>query len=235
MNTKAPQALEGEDRLAEPNEISAPAPSHHQLVYETLRRRLIVGEFAPGNVFSLRGISRMLGVGIMPAREAIRRLAAENALEVHQNRRASVPHLRVGRFEELMHARLALEPICAGRALGHMDQARLQRMIGYDNAMNDSYGTGRAEAYMFANYNFHFELYRAGGSEVLVPLLESVWMQFGPFMRTVYDAVETQDIVDKHQMAIDAIHRQDAEALMVAIKADILDGIYLLRRQLGLR
>ena len=106
-------------------------------------------------------------------------------------------------------------------------------MIVHDAAMNDNYGVGSPDIYMLSNYRFHFELYRAGGSEVLVPLLESIWVQFGPFMRAIYDVVGTTDLTDKHRMAIDAIRRRDAEALRVAIEADILDGMYLLRRTLG--
>src|SRR5215469_15473602 len=100
----------------------------HQQVYQALREKLIIGHFAPGRSVSLRGVSEMLGVGVMPVRDAIRRLAAENALEVRQNRRVCVPRLTLSRFEELMQARLALEPLCARRALPHVDDQRLARM-----------------------------------------------------------------------------------------------------------
>ncbi|MBP0437313.1 GntR family transcriptional regulator [Tianweitania sediminis] len=202
----------------------------HQMVYEMLREKLIVGQLEPGKGISLRGISDMLKVGIMPARDAIRRLSAENALEVQPNRRVCVPRLTPARFDELMQARLALEPLCGARALPFVDGPRLQRMIDLDAEMNSNYRTGDAATYMLSNYRFHFELYRAGGAGVLLLLLESLWVQFGPFMRTIYDVVDEAEIIDKHQMALDAIRRRDAEALKVAIQADILDGIYLLRR-----
>lgn len=86
---------------------------------------------------------------------------------------------------------------------------------------------------MRENYQFHFTLYRAGESEALVPLLESVWMQFGPFMRSVFDMNEKSHIVDKHQMALEAIRRNDAEALGLAIQADIMDAFHLLKQTLG--
>lgn len=89
------------------------------------------------------------------------------------------------------------------------------------------------DTYMRENYKFHFALYRSSGSEVLVPLLESVWMQFGPFMRTIFDMTEKSDIVDKHKMALEAIRREDAEALGLAIQADIMDAVHLLRQTLG--
>lgn len=202
----------------------------HQQVYDMLREKLIVGQLEPGKSISLRGISDMLKVGIMPARDAIRRLSAENALEVQPNRRVCVPRLTPARFEELMQARLALEPLCGARALAFVDAARLQRMIDLDAEMNVNYRVGDASIYMLSNYRFHFELYRAGGAGVLLSLLESLWVQFGPFMRPIYDLVGEAEIIDKHQMALDAIKRRDAEALKVAIQADILDGMYLLRR-----
>ena len=85
---------------------------------------------------------------------------------------------------------------------------------------------------MFSNYAFHFEIYRAGRSPVMTHLLESVWMQFGPFMRKVYGMVGTAQVTDKHEMAIKAIERRDVTSLKVAIEADILDGMDLLGKSI---
>jgi DNA-binding GntR family transcriptional regulator len=209
--------------------------TQQQQVYQTLREQLITGRFTPGTSVSLRGIAKSFGVGLMPVREAINRLGGERALEVRRNGRVGVPELSRERFEELMEARLLLEPLCARHALPHMDADRIKRMEAFDANMNRSYGSSNAGAYMMENYRFHFELYRAGGSQVFVPLLESIWMQFGPFMRSVYEMSETPTIVDKHKMALEAIKRDDEEALDVAIQADILDAIHLLKRTLAYR
>lgn len=207
--------------------------TQQQQVYQTLREQLITGRFTPGMSVSLRGIAGSFDVGLMPVREAIGRLGGERAFEVQRNGRVCVPELTRSRFEELMQARLLLEPLCARRALPFVDEARLANMKAFDASMNRSYGSGDADTYMIQNYRFHFELYRAGGSQVLAPMLESVWMQFGPFMRRVYEMSETTEIVDKHKMAMEALRRQDEEALEVAIRADILDAIHLLRQTLG--
>ncbi len=181
----------------------------------------------------MRGISKTLGVGLMPVREAITRLSGERALEVQRNGRICVPELTRRRFEELMQARQQLEPLCAMRALPFMTPEKILEMEACDKRLNKSYGTGDADAYLQENYQFHFLLYRSGRSDVLVPLLESVWMQFGPFMRSVYNMNEKSEIVDKHQMALEAIRRDDVEALGLAIQADIMDAFHLLRRTLG--
>ncbi|MFD1975870.1 GntR family transcriptional regulator [Mesorhizobium kowhaii] len=136
------------------------------------------------------------------------------------------------RFDQLMQARLLLEPTCAMRALNAIDDAALARIRTYDDQLNTSYQNGDAELYMAANHAFHFEIYRAGRSEILTHLLESVWMQFGPFMRKVFDMVDTARLTDKHEIAIDAIERRDVTRLKLAIEADILDGMDLLGKSI---
>ena len=42
---------------------------------------------------------------------------------------------------------------------------------------------GEVERYLQLNQLFHLTLYRAGQPQVLIPLIESLWLQFGPFMR----------------------------------------------------
>lgn len=206
--------------------------TQHQQIYQTLREQLISGQFAPGTNVSARGISQTMDMGLMPVRGALTRLVGERALEVQRNGRICVPALTRARFDELMQARQQLEPLCAMRALPFMTDAKIEEMETCDQRMNHSYTTGDAGAYMRENYQFHFTLYRSGASEVLVPLLESVWMQFGPFMRSVFSMEEKSDIVDKHQMTLDAIRRDDAEALGLAIRADIADAIHLLKQTL---
>ena len=54
----------------------------HDRVYRTLRTRIMHGELAPGQSLTLRGIGAEYGVSMTPAREAVRRLAAEGALSL---------------------------------------------------------------------------------------------------------------------------------------------------------
>lgn len=207
--------------------------TQHQQIYQALREQLISGQFTPGTNVNARSLSQTMDVGLMPMRGAITRLVGERALEVQRNGRFCVPALTRHRFDELMQARQQLEPLCAMRALPFMTAETLEEMEACDRRVNQSYQTGDAEAYMRENYHFHFTLYRSGASEVLLPLLESVWMQFGPFMRSVFTMDEKSDIVDKHQMALDAIRRDDSQALGIAIQADIADAVHLLKQTLG--
>lgn len=219
-------------RAGEGEDGGEPEATLQDRAYRALRHALIVGKLPPGKGISLRAMAEDLGVGVMPMRAAISRLSAENALTVHDNRRVSIPEMTMERFDQLMQARLLLEPACAMRALNEIDAATLARIRAHDDQINLSYRNGDAELYMAANYAFHFEIYRAGRSEVLTHLLESVWMQFGPFMRRVYGLVGTARLTDKHEIAIGAIERRDVTRLKLALEADILDGMELLGKSI---
>jgi DNA-binding GntR family transcriptional regulator len=82
--------------------------------------------------------------------------------------------------------------------------------------------------YMEYNFQFHFTLYRANNRPTLNRLIETLWLQFGPFMRVVYGRFGTANLVDQHRKAVDAIESGDPEALRRAIASDIADGMGLI-------
>ncbi|MBU6207924.1 MAG: GntR family transcriptional regulator, partial [Alphaproteobacteria bacterium] len=95
--------------------VAAPAdaPSLAAHIYDTLRLRLITGQFAPGDAFSTRSLARELGVSQMPVRDALARLAAEGAIDIRSKRRMTVPVMTRLRYDDLMRCRLLLEPAAA--------------------------------------------------------------------------------------------------------------------------
>lgn len=202
-----------------------PRDTVHDRVYRELRARIIGGRVVPGRGLTLRSLAAELGVSPMPVREAVGRLVAERALTAVPNRRFYVPEMTRERFDELVTARERLEPEAARRALPHLGRADVARLRRIDDELEQHLKSGNVEGYVAANHAFHFAIYRAAGSEVLVPLVESLWLQFGPFMRLVYGRVGTSWVVDHHEEAIAAVERRDAAALGEAIRSDILDGM----------
>ncbi|SHL41484.1 GntR family transcriptional regulator [Roseibium suaedae] len=199
-------------------------------VDQAVRSALLTGRFIPGKAVTLRGLAQELGVSPMPVREVIQRLAAEHALEVLPNGRVQVPRMTASRFDEVLKARLLLEPELAAMALetgARLDARQLEKI---DLEIDASLGTGDAEAYMALNHDFHFRIYEASRSTILLPLVESLWLQFAPFMRTVYGRVGTAHLVDWHKEAIKAIRGGSAAGLRAAMASDIREGMGLLGR-----
>jgi DNA-binding GntR family transcriptional regulator len=197
-------------------------------VYEELRRRFVTGRMMPGSSLSTRGVAQELGVSQMPVREALSRLAAEGAVEIRSKRRIVVPVMTAERFNDLLRCRELLEPEAAAAAVPYIDAARLKRLRAVDDALGIALKTGDVTSYMQGNFDFHFTIYRAQPRRTLVQLIETLWLQFGPYMRVVYGRVGTASLVDQHQVAIRAIRERDAARLKRAILADIRDGMGLI-------
>ena len=197
----------------------------HDKIYQTLRAGLVGGRFVPGRAVTLRGLAEMLEVSPMPVRAAVTRLVAEGALALTATRRVSVPVMTPERFDELVRVRILLEGEAAERALPAIDANRLAQIRAHDARLERCLAQADAEGYMQANHAFHFAIYSAVPSTVLLPVIENLWLQFGPFMRLVYERLDMTGLADQHGRAIQAIEQGQARELRAAIEADIGDGM----------
>lgn len=196
-----------------------------QWVYQTLRNAVMYGEILPGRVLTIRELAGIMDVSPMPVREALRQLAAENALEIQGNRRVMVPKMTAMKFNELCEARIAIESHAAARALPYIDHERLKQLQSLDKLIDQAQQDSNLEQVSLLNQNFHRALYTANPHQVTLPLIESLWLQLGPFMRLATKALDEYYLVDRHNEAMAAIEKKDAYALQLAISADIRDGI----------
>jgi DNA-binding GntR family transcriptional regulator len=221
---KAIALVDADNDMAGDGDDGADAPaSLREQVYNDLRYRLITGRIAPGVGISTRGLAQEIGVSQMPVRDALSRVAAEGAVDIRSKRAVMVPRMTPARFGEIMQLRLVLEPMVARAALAHIDADLARRIAAADDATDAALAGGDVLAYMESNYRFHSLIYQAAPLPLALRMIDSLWMQFGPFMRVVYGRYGTAKMVDQHRVALAAIAAGDADALAAAIAADIGD------------
>lgn len=196
-----------------------------QATYEMLRERLISGQISPGEPVVVSTIADEQGVSTMPVREAIRRLIAENSLELMDNRRVRVPIMSHARFSQLLEARIALEILAAERAMPAVGAELIAELRSIDKNSDDMLAQENFLGVVGNNFHFHRTFYGAVANHTLMALIENIWMQLGPFMVRAMRSVPTTYTVDRHHEILDALEGQDAFRLRLAITADIRDGI----------
>ena len=197
----------------------------NQWVYQLLRTNFLCGKIAPGIPLTIRGLAATLNVSPMPVREALHRLACEGAVEAKNNRRVIVPLMTAEKFSELCELRILLETHAAESALPYVRESDISNLERIDASINDAVQRGDVEATSLRNQDFHRNLYSANPFQIVVPLVESIWLQLGPFSRIAISKLEKVYIVDRHLEAIEALKQQNGFALRRAIEADIRDGI----------
>jgi DNA-binding GntR family transcriptional regulator len=196
----------------------------HEIVYRRIRDMVLFGELAPGQAVTIQGLVEVLGTGITPVREAIRRLTAEGALEFKGNRRVCVPELTAAHLAELGFARIALEPHLAQIAANRMQDIDIVELEKIDAQVNAAIRLGDIPAYLKQNYLFHTTLYAHSGAEILGALVQGLWLRVGPSLRVVCGRYGTQNLPDKHAEAILALRQRRVADVAAAIRDDIVQG-----------
>jgi len=204
-------------------------------VYSELRRALIGGLFSPGQVLTIRGLADALLTSTMPVREALGRLITEQALEILPNRSIRVPPVTTERIEDLLRARILIEGEAMALAAARMTPRHIASLRAILVDWEEMRGT-QVDREATLNQAFHFEIYRACGSTVLIPMIESLWLQSGPFTRAAiyaFSEAGADDAARFHHDILRALEAGDAPAARAALVADISRPFAYLKDKLG--
>jgi DNA-binding GntR family transcriptional regulator len=208
-------------------------------VYRELRKALIYGKFDPGQTLTIHELANSLRTSTMPVRDALARLVSEQALEAMPNRSVRVPLIDAGRIDDLLRARVVIEGSAlelAAPRLTHDDFEALR-------ATNRDYiravakrGRGAIEGALEANRRFHFRLYEASGSAVLLPIIESLWLQSGSLVRSAIVAFDSESQIAAphyHAQIVAALEANNVGAALSALASDIGRAFALLRGRIA--
>jgi DNA-binding GntR family transcriptional regulator len=207
------------------------ATTQQDAIYATLFQWLTVGRFVPGERLKIRDVAATLGVGTMPVRAALLRLAAEGALSYSPNCGVSVPKLSRAEFDDVLQNRLLLEGEAAERGalrVSDQDKQALRQLL---QQMAHALRLPDAKAYLDANETFHLVLYRAAGSPLLMNLITTVWLKVGPLSNRLFDDPAAPGVLNHaHDDVMQALDAGDATAVRRAIERDLFVAGQFLRR-----
>jgi DNA-binding GntR family transcriptional regulator len=192
-------------------------------VYRALARGLMAGMFKPGEAVSLRTLAKRFGTSAMPVRGAVSRLIAERALVLLPNRSVIVPPMSRARFCQLSRARVMLEGSLAEIAAAHATPALLRRLVEINDALKRSVAQDAFHAALAHNMTFHFTLYESTNEEVVLPLIEMLWLQAGPFLALSLTMPGECWSARHHQAVMAALRNGNVSGARRAIEDDIED------------
>lgn len=192
-------------------------------VYGALRDQLMRGGFEPGQKLKIAELAEAFGTSAMPVRDALNRLTVERALETLPSRTVRVPALSKDALQDLRETRFAIEGLAISRAASNMTPASLAALEKIIEAQSETDEEHVSERSAQQNRAFHFTIYRESGSTILLPIIESLWLQFGPYLREAserFDGGEGRG-TNFHLDILNALSRGDGVAARAALEADI--------------
>lgn len=195
--------------------------------YARLAELLMSGRLAPGEKLSLRASADVLGVSIMPVREAVSRLVADKALEVAPNRAVRVPLMSATQFRDLTRVRITIEGHAAAEAARNRSKTDLAAIAEAEEAMRAESRSKKPNLPRAVELNktFHFAIYEAAHSPILAEIIRALWLKAGPVINL--DLRENPERLVKggaircHANVCKAIAAGNGEAARAGIATDI--------------
>lgn len=212
------------------------APLARDTLQERAYRRIcdliLDGEIAPGQVVTIQSLAEAFGVSAMPVREALKRLTAAGALSLVTGRSIGVPRLSLDRLADLRRVRLAIEGLASEWAADLMEPDDLVRLNEEYEVLSRASAEENVKEYLRANRAFHFTIYNAARSPTLVAMIETLWLQIGPYLNLLRGSGNYVASNATHNAIVDALAGHDGKAAAKALRADIDDAYAILVKML---
>lgn len=200
--------------------------------YFAIRHKIVSLELRPGAVIDERALIDGLGIGRTPVREALRRLAQEQLVEVYPRRGMFVTTIEIRDLASLCEVREVLESHAASLAAkraGERELGELRAMI----AELDRREPLDQPALMALDERIHHTIYRAAQNAFLAATLEEYYVLALRIWHLALDRTsELEAAVHSHRPLLAAIVRGDSDAAARFMRKHIADFERSMRRAL---
>lgn len=146
--------------------------SFAEFAYRVLCDELIVLDIKPGEPLNDEVISRRLGVGRTPIREAMKRLESDHLVVAYPRRGTFAAGVDITDLAEISEIRQLLEPVAAARAARMASPQHRQELVDLAREVGQLLtGTHAQRDLMRLDMRVHRVIYRATGSRHLEDIL----------------------------------------------------------------
>lgn len=181
--------------------------SVNEAVYQALRNKLMHGEYRAGQVLGIQYLADALGTSTMPVREALRRLVAQQGLEPLPNGTTRVPLITKACLSDIRRARVLIEGTVTEWAGPFLTPSLLDQLEQLAQEITQERRTPKGVASSLEkNRIFHFTIYGAAQSPVMLAMIESLWLQSGAYLRETREQMHNEDSADHlHESTVKAL------------------------------
>ncbi|MBL0420298.1 GntR family transcriptional regulator [Ramlibacter sp. AW1] len=194
-------------------------------VHSLLRRRIIFGEIAPGEVLNQVHLARDLGVSRTPVREAFRLLQAENLVETNHQHRVRVTAITPADVDSVYATWIVVQALGTALTVPRITPSEMRaiRRTLDELETHTPPGTASSTEWDDSHVHFHRALVMHAGPMIL-ETIDSCWSRSERARRTCISA-------SLHSYG--ASHEEHAGLVDAYAQGDVAKAIFLSSRQLA--
>lgn len=194
-----------------------------------LVRELIFGRLQPGQRINEAELARQLGISRNPIREAIRRLEERGLLVAVPRKGTFVRTFLHSDIDEIFSFRVVVERFAVEQALPHMEEADIDRIAGFVDAMVAAANANDEVALVENDLAFHLEICKLSRNRQTLHAFMNIQAEVQMLITMAERRFESQmaAAID-HWPVVEALRKRNAKEAMDAITHHIQDSWRLL-------
>lgn len=205
------------------------------MVYETLRDRIVYLEYKPGAVLEEKPLCQEFGVSRTPLREALLRLKEQGLVSIYPRSGSYVAQIDILELRNLFVVKQNLDGLSAELAATRIPAADLERLSETLRLIESASKASDFRKLVMIDTEFHEILHNATMNEPLKSLLEIMryrcrrgwyyYMELFPELQS--------PVVDNLTQVLEALGRRDPAAARVAMETHTAAFIAIFNKVLG--
>ncbi len=189
-----------------------PRETGRDYALRNIKENIVNLELAPGSQISENELAAEMGLSRTPVREALIELSRVKIIEIHPQKKSTVPLIDYELVEESRFMRNLLE--CAVVELDcqmaqPVDLERLSANVRLQNFYLDNYYTNEL---MTLDNQFHGILFEIAKKSQIFALMQNIAIHFDRVRSMALSTVKNTKIVQDHEDILQAIGRKDPKA-----------------------
>lgn len=206
------------------------SPSLTQKAYEFIKERILTLEYRPAECLTEATLSRLLGVGRTPVREALLRLSHEGLVDILPRKGVIIRPDSLNEIQDILESRWVTEPYCTGLAAERASETQIREMEEIHKQLRLAVENRANEALMDMDRRFHKLIIAAAGNETLANFLRGLHERSSRMWRlNLWRDEDRKRTLEEHEVILQALKRGDQRGSVTAMQRHLTS----LRRRVG--
>ena len=175
-----------------------------EIVYEELKRRILIGEIAPGTRMMEVELADDMGVSRTPVREAIRKLEKEGLVTIEPRRGAYASDVSIKDMTDVLEVRQYLEGMATGMAALKITEEEKRELLKATEAYSKAVESEDTDEIILCDELFHKLIVDCSGNKTLIQMISQVqelalrfrYIYYDDFSRYRNQPLEHKEIVE---------------------------------------
>lgn len=195
-------------------------PYKHK-VYAAIKKDILQGHYAPGDILNERRLSEELGISRTPVREALQMLEQDGWLKMETYKGAVVREFDPHYMRNLSRIRTALEVCALEEAVSNITEKDLEELARIQDMQKKTLEKFDVQSFITWDQQFHSYLYDLSQNQELIHLLRNYYdiFRFLGTQAVLSTEERRHSTLAEHQRILDSLKEGNDTEAVQALKA----------------